>query len=71
MSGGGSSTRYLIGGDDEPLRLERQTRIYGFDDDLRHLALSGNERVLDAGCGAGVITRELAHAVAARASHRS
>jgi hypothetical protein len=31
---------YLLDSDEEPLRLERQARIYGAEDDLRHLVLS-------------------------------
>jgi SAM-dependent methyltransferase len=58
-----SNLDYLLDSDDELLRLERQAKIYGFQDDLRHLALSGAERVLDAGCGAGVITRAVARAL--------
>ena len=41
---------YLLNSDEEPLRLERQARIYGTEDDLCHLALAPTERVLDAGC---------------------
>ena len=51
---------YLLECDEKPLRLERQALIYGFEDDLRHLSLSSNERELDAGCGAGSITRAIA-----------
>jgi ubiquinone/menaquinone biosynthesis C-methylase UbiE len=54
---------YLLDSDEEPLRLERQSRIYGYDDDLRHLALAPTEQVLDAGCGSGAITRAIAKAV--------
>jgi SAM-dependent methyltransferase len=54
---------YLLDSDEEPMRLERQASIYGVEDDLRHLALLGTERVLDAGCGPGTITRTLAHAL--------
>ncbi len=54
---------YLLDSDEEPLRLERQSRIYGYDDDLRHLALSPTEQVLDVGCGSGAITRAIAKAV--------
>jgi len=63
MSGKGSNPDYLLDSDEEPLRLERQARIYGLEDDLSHLALSGHERVLDAGCGPGAITRTLARAL--------
>lgn len=42
---------YLLESDEEPLRLERQALIYGFEDDLTVLSLSSNERVLDAGWG--------------------
>lgn len=58
-----SNLHYLLDSDEEPLRLERQARIYGVEDDLRHLALLGTERVLDAGCGPGAITRTIAHAL--------
>ena len=51
---------YLLESDEEPLRLERQALIYGFEDDLAVLSLSSDERVLDAGCGAGSITRAIA-----------
>lgn len=54
---------YLLDSDEEPLRLERQARIYGFEDDLRHLALRATDRVLDAGCGSGSITRAIASQV--------
>jgi len=54
---------YLLDSDEEPRRLERQALIYGFDDDLRHLALSPKDRVLDAGCGSGSITRAIARGV--------
>jgi SAM-dependent methyltransferase len=54
---------YLLDSDEEPLRLERQARIYGVEDDIRHLALRGTEHVLDAGCGAGTITRAIARAL--------
>ena len=55
--------QYLIHSDQEPLRLECQARVYGVEDDLRHLALHAGDRVLDAGCGAGTISRSIARAV--------
>lgn len=54
---------YLIDSDAEMVRLERQAAIYGAEDDLAHLALRPTDRVLDAGCGAGPITRTIARAV--------
>jgi SAM-dependent methyltransferase len=54
---------YLLNSDEEPLRLERQSRIYGTEDDLCHLALDPSERVLDAGCGSGATARAIAKAV--------
>lgn len=54
---------YLIDSSDEMQRLERQAAIYGTADDLAQLALSPTDVVLDAGCGAGVITRTIARAV--------
>jgi len=62
-TGAGIDRDYLLDSDVEPLRLERQARIYGFDEDLAHLALAGDERVLDAGCGSGAITRAIARRV--------
>ena len=58
-----ANLHYLLDSDEEPLRLECQARIYGFEDDLRHLALQGTERVLDAGCGPGAVTRPIAAAL--------
>ena len=54
---------YLLDSDQEPLRLERQARMYGSEDDLRHLALFPSDRVLDVGCGSGSVTRVIARAV--------
>jgi SAM-dependent methyltransferase len=54
---------YILDSEEEPLRLERQARLYGSDDDLRHLALRPGDRVLDAGCGPGSVTRTIARAV--------
>lgn len=54
---------YLLDSDQETLRLERQARIYGVADDLRFMALSADEQVLDAGCGSGSITRAIAGAL--------
>ncbi|MCA3130725.1 MAG: methyltransferase domain-containing protein [Betaproteobacteria bacterium] len=54
---------YLLDSDVEPLRLERQARIYGFEDDLRFLSLGAADQVLDAGCGSGAYTRAIAGAV--------
>lgn len=52
-----SAPHYIIHSDEEPLRLERQARIYGTEDDLRFAALSEGDTVLDAGCGSGATTR--------------
>ena len=54
---------YLIHSDEEMQRLERQAAIYGTAEDLAHLALQADNTVLDAGCGAGAITRTIAGAV--------
>jgi ubiquinone/menaquinone biosynthesis C-methylase UbiE len=58
----GSAT-YLIDSSDEMQRLDRQAGIYGSADDLAHLALWPTDRVLDAGCGSGRITRSIAAAL--------
>src|SRR5215468_10354841 len=57
------NAHYLLDSDQETLRLERQARIYGVEDDLRFMALSSDEQVLDAGCGSGSITRAIARAL--------
>lgn len=54
---------YVIHSDDEPLRLERQARIYGTEDDLRFVQLRSDEFVLDAGCGSGSAARLFARQV--------
>ncbi|MBX9629590.1 MAG: methyltransferase domain-containing protein [Burkholderiales bacterium] len=54
---------YLLDSDQETLRLERQARIYGVEDDLRFMAPSSHEQVLDVGCGSGSITRVIARAL--------
>ena len=62
MSDSTLDRRYLLHGDEEPLRLERQTRIYGTAGDLRFLMPERSDRVLDAGCGSGSTTRAIARA---------
>jgi ubiquinone/menaquinone biosynthesis C-methylase UbiE len=54
---------YLIDSPEEMRRLERQAAIYGTEDDLAALSLRPRDRVLDAGCGAGVIARTIARAI--------
>lgn len=58
-----AASDYLIHSDLEMARLERQAAVYGTQDDLDVLELSGDEQVLDAGCGAGTLTRTIARAV--------
>lgn len=58
-----SADSYLIDSSDEMQRLDRQAAIYGTADDLAHLALTPGDRVLDAGCGSGQISRTIARAV--------
>ncbi len=62
MSESEFNPQYVIHSDEEPLRLERQARIYGTADDLRFLAPGPSDRVLDAGCGSGSMTRAIARA---------
>ena len=45
------------------MRLERQAKLYGFEDDRKHLSLSPTDQILDAGCGSGAITRAIARDV--------
>jgi len=54
---------YILDNDEECLRLERQAKLYGFEDDLKHLSLASTDHVLDVGCGSGAITRKIACAV--------
>lgn len=54
---------YLLDSSEEMQRLERQAALYGSADDLAALALRRGDRVLDAGCGAGIISRTIARAV--------
>ena len=46
---------YVIHTDEEPLRLERQARLYDIFAEVARLNLAGCSRVLDAGCGSGAI----------------
>jgi len=48
---------YVIHSDAEPLRLDRQARMYGGEDDLLHVNLSRGNMLLDAGCGSGSAAR--------------
>lgn len=63
MSESKFNPQYVIHSDEEPLRLERQARIYGTADDLRFLAPHPSDRVLDAGCGSGSMTRAIARTI--------
>lgn len=58
-----NETSYVIHSDEEPLRLDRQARIYGTEDDLRFIQLRASDSVLDAGCGSGSATRFFARHV--------
>lgn len=48
---------YVIHSDEEPLRLDRQARIYGIDDDLKYASLRNGDKILDAGSGSGSAAR--------------
>ena len=63
MSAISADPAYALDCDEEPLRLERQARLYGVEDDLARLAPRAADRVLDAGCGAGSLTRAIARRV--------
>ena len=60
MSDTVASPAYALDNDEEPLRLERQARLYGIAEDLARLAPRDTDHVLDAGCGAGSLTRAIA-----------
>jgi ubiquinone/menaquinone biosynthesis C-methylase UbiE len=53
---------YVIHTDEEPLRLERQARLYDISAEVERLELAGCSRVLDAGCGSGAMARSIARA---------
>ena len=63
MADKGKSKDYILDNDEECLRLEHQAKLYGFEDDLKHLSLAPTDQVLDVGCGSGAITRKIACAV--------
>ena len=52
---------YVIHSDEKPLRLERQARLYDLAVDLHYLMPGPQEKVLDASCGSGFMTRAIAH----------
>lgn len=53
---------YILENIDEFKRLERQAQQghYSLKEELKHLSLSPNQVVLDAGCGSGLLSRYLA-----------
>lgn len=57
MTNSAHDPKYVIHSDSEPMRLDRQARIYGIEDDLRHSRLGSSDKVLDAGCGSGSAAR--------------
>jgi ubiquinone/menaquinone biosynthesis C-methylase UbiE len=56
----GISKPYVIDYADEPQRLERQAQLDDLPRFLERFSLAPDARVLDAGCGSGVMTRLLA-----------
>lgn len=60
---GSAHPDYLLDSSEEMQRLERQAALYGSADDLAALALQPRDHVLDAGCGAGIISRTMARAI--------
>jgi ubiquinone/menaquinone biosynthesis C-methylase UbiE len=54
------SLPYVIHSDEECERLELQARLAKIQGHLRHLPISARDRVLDAGCGSGSMSRLIA-----------
>jgi cyclopropane fatty-acyl-phospholipid synthase-like methyltransferase len=54
------SRPYAIHSDEECERLELQARLANIEGHLRYLPVSPDNRVLDAGCGSGSMSRLLA-----------
>jgi 2-polyprenyl-3-methyl-5-hydroxy-6-metoxy-1,4-benzoquinol methylase len=54
------SRPYVIHSDDECERLELQARLAKIEQHLRYLPVSPRDRVLDAGCGSGSMSRLIA-----------
>jgi ubiquinone/menaquinone biosynthesis C-methylase UbiE len=54
------SRPYAIHSNEECERLELQARLANIEGHLRHLPVSPGDRVLDAGCGSGAISRLIA-----------
>jgi len=54
------SRPYAIHSNEECERLELQARLANIEGHLRHLPVSPRDRVLDAGCGSGAISRLIA-----------
>ena len=57
------SRPYVIHSDEECERLELQARLSKIETHLRFLPVSATDRVLDAGCGSGLLTKQLAKQV--------
>jgi cyclopropane fatty-acyl-phospholipid synthase-like methyltransferase len=53
---------YAIHSDEECERLEAQARLVPLSAHLKHLPLKAGASVLDAGCGSGSMTRQIAGA---------
>jgi ubiquinone/menaquinone biosynthesis C-methylase UbiE len=54
------SRPYAIHSSEECERLELQARLANIEGHLRHLPVSPSDRVLDAGCGSGAMSRLIA-----------
>jgi len=59
-----NSRQYAIHSNEESERLELQARLANIEGHLRHLPVSPRDRVLDAGCGSGAISRLIARSYA-------
>src|SRR3954462_6620106 len=58
------AAKYVLDSQQESERLDRQSRMqaYNFKSELQFLKMSEGQKILDAGCGSGIVTEYLSKA---------